>query len=218
MSYSLKAASARDGIASPPPPATAIPALSDRRRTEEGDRGMTAGRDLERGIPIRSISRAIAVLQSINRGGSLTMMEIARASAVHYTTACRIVQTLHHEELVARESARKRYQPTALVQTLAHGFQGHGALVEATRPHIAARTRDIGRPISLTTHVGSSMVIRDSTHAQTSLTFNAYYPGYAVPHLDFAAGHVSLAYAREEERESLPDRPPRPGRTEKRRV
>ncbi|MBB5708651.1 helix-turn-helix domain-containing protein [Sphingopyxis panaciterrulae] len=166
---------------------------------------MTAGSDLERGIPIRSISRAIAVLQAINRGGSLTMMEIARASAVPYPTACRIVQTLLHEGLVERESARKRYQPTALVQTLAHGFQGHGALVEATRPHIAALTRDIGWPISLTTHVGSSMVIRDSTHAQTSLTFNAYYPGYAVPILDCAAGHVYLAYAREEERESLLD-------------
>src|SRR3546814_12971211 len=37
MSYSLKAASARDGIASPPPPATAIPALSDRRRTERSE-------------------------------------------------------------------------------------------------------------------------------------------------------------------------------------
>src|SRR3546814_19494664 len=49
------------------------------------------------------------------------------------------------------------------------------------------------------------MVIRDSTHAQTSLTFNAYYPGYAVPILDCAAGHVYLAYAREEERESLLD-------------
>src|SRR3546814_14851199 len=68
MSYVLKAASARDSIASPPPPATAIPALSDRRRTEEGDRGMTAGSDLERGIPIRSISRSIAVLQALNRG------------------------------------------------------------------------------------------------------------------------------------------------------
>src|SRR3546814_19765754 len=71
-------------------------------------------------------------------------------------------------------------------------------------PHIAALTRDIGWPISLTTHVGSSMVIRDSTHAQTSLTFNAYYPGYAVPLLDCAATHVYLAYAREEEPESLP--------------
>src|SRR3546814_12540474 len=101
---------------------------------------MTAGSDLERGIPIRSISRAIAVLQAINRGGSLTMMEIARASAVPYPTACRIVQTLLHEGLVERESARKRYQPTALVPQLAHGFPGHGALVAATRPHIAELT------------------------------------------------------------------------------
>lgn len=166
---------------------------------------MAAVSDLERGIPIRSISRAIAVLQAINRGRSLTMMEIARASAVPYPTACRIVQTLLHEGLVEREASRKRYQPTALVQTLAHGFQGHGALVEATRPHIAALTRDIGWPISLTTHVGSSMVIRDSTHAQTSLTFNAYFPGYAMPILDCAAGHVYLAYAREEERQTLLD-------------
>ncbi|MDV3456092.1 helix-turn-helix domain-containing protein [Sphingomonas sp. HF-S4] len=159
----------------------------------------------ERGIPIRSISRAIAVLQAINRGGSLTMMEIAQASAVPYPTACRIVQTLLHEGLIERETTRKRYQPTALVQTLAHGFQGHGALVQATHPHISALTRQIGWPISLTTHVGSAMVLRDSTHAQTSLTFNAYFPGYAMPILGCAAGLVYLAHAEAEERDGVLD-------------
>lgn len=160
-------------------------------------------KDSERGIPIRSISRAVAVLQAINRGGSLTMMEIAQASAVPYPTACRIVQTLLHEGLIEREATRKRYQPTALVQTLSHGFQGHGALVQATHPHISALTRQIGWPISLTTHVGSAMVLRDSTHAQTSLTFNAYFPGYAMPILGCAAGLVYLAFAADEERENV---------------
>src|SRR3546814_21149916 len=75
MSYSLKAASARDGIASPPPPATAIPALSDRRRTEAGDRGMTAASDLERGLPIRSTSPATAVLQATNLPRMQTTVE-----------------------------------------------------------------------------------------------------------------------------------------------
>ncbi|WP_174284903.1 helix-turn-helix domain-containing protein [Sphingomonas bacterium] len=158
---------------------------------------------LDRGIPIRSISRAIAVLQAINRGQSLSMMEIAKASAVPYPTACRIVQTLLHEGLIEREASRKRYQPTAMVQTLAHGFQGHGALVHATRPHIAALTREIGWPISLTTHVGSAMVIRDSTHAQTSLTFNAYFPGYAMPILECAAGLVYLAFVDIAERNTI---------------
>lgn len=160
-------------------------------------------KDSERGIPIRSVSRAIAVLQAINRGESLTMMEIAQASAVPYPTACRLVQTLLHEGLIEREMSRKRYRPTALVQTLAHGFQGHGALVQTARPHITELTRAIGWPISLTTHVGSSMVLRDSTHAQTSLTFNAYFPGYAMPILGCAAGLVYLAYADADERESV---------------
>lgn len=160
-------------------------------------------KDTDRGIPIRSISRAIAVLQAINRGRSLTMMEIAQASAVPYPTACRIVQTLLHEGLIEREASRKRYHPTALCETLAHGFQGHGALVQATQPHINALTREIGWPISFTTHVGASMVLRASTHAQTSLTFNAYFPGYAMPILACAAGLVYLAFADPTESESV---------------
>lgn len=179
--------------------------MSDRRQKAAPAKDASGEKDLERGIPIRSVSRAIAVLQAINRGGSLTMMEIAQASTLPYPTACRIVQTLLHEGLIERESVRKRYQPTALVQTLAHGFQGHGALVQATHPHISALTREIGWPISLTTHVGSSMVLRDSTHAQTSLTFNAYFPGYALPILGCAAGLVYLAFTDPAERKGLLD-------------
>ena len=81
---------------------------------------------MEKGVPIRSLSRGIAVLQAVNRGGTISMMEIARTSNVPYPTACRIVQTLMHEGLIEREPSRKHYRPTALVQTLAHGFQGHG--------------------------------------------------------------------------------------------
>lgn len=164
-----------------------------------------AAQEPDRGIPIRSISRALSVLQAVNRGRSLTMMEIAQASGVPYPTACRIVQTLLHEGMIERETTRKRYQPTALVETLAHGFQGHGALVRAAHPHMTTLTRDFGWPLSLTTHVGSSMVLRESTHAQTSLTFNAYFPGFAMPILACAAGLVYLAYADAEERDGILD-------------
>lgn len=164
-----------------------------------------SAQESERGIPIRSISRALSVLQAVNRGRSLTMMEIAQASGVPYPTACRIVQTLLHEGMIERETTRKRYQPTALVETLAHGFQGHGALVRAAHPHMTALTRDFGWPLSLTTHVGSSMVLRDSTHSQTSLTFNAYFPGFAMPVLACAAGLVYLAYADKQERDGILD-------------
>lgn len=143
------------------------------------------------------------------------MMEIARASNVPYPTACRIVQTLLFEGLIEQEPVRKRYRPTGLVQTLAHGFQGHAEIVQTARPHIVELTRRVMWPISLSTHVGSNMVIRDSTHSLTTLTFNDYYPGYSIPILECASGLVYLAHMTDEERNGilqslkrLPDRVP----------
>ena len=158
---------------------------------------------MEKGVPIRSLSRGIAVLQAINRSGTVSMMDIARLSGVPYPTACRIVQTLMHEGLIEREPARKHYRPTALVQTLAHGFQGDARLVASARPHIVELTRRIGWPISLATHVGHSMVIRDSTHSLTTLTFSHYYPGYALPILECAAGLAYLSWLSEHARKHL---------------
>jgi IclR family mhp operon transcriptional activator len=157
----------------------------------------------DKGIPIRALSRGIAVLQAVNRGGSLSMMAIARTSEVPYPTACRIVQTLVHEGLLEREPRRKLYRPTALVQTLAHGFQGHSRLVQVARPHMAELTDRVGWPITLSTHVGHSMIIRDSTHAQTALTFSEYFPGYASPILECAAGIIHLAFMPTEQRQVL---------------
>jgi IclR family mhp operon transcriptional activator len=158
---------------------------------------------MEKGVPIRSISRSILVLQAINRHGSLSMMEVAHASSVPYPTACRIVQTLLYAGLIEREPSRKHYRPTALVQTLAYGFQDEARLVAKARPHIVALTKEVGWPISVATRVGPMMMVRDSTHALTSLTFSKYYPGYTLPILDCASGRAYLAFADEDERQEI---------------
>lgn len=157
----------------------------------------------ERGVPIRSVSRSIAVLQAINSRGSLSMMEISQLANLPYPTTYRLVQTLMYEGLVECEPARRHYRPTALVQTLAHGFQGDSRLVKAARAHIVDLTRHLNWPITLSTHVGHSMVIRDSTHAMSALTFNEYHPGYASPMLESAAGLAYLAALPKEQLESL---------------
>jgi IclR family mhp operon transcriptional activator len=43
-------------------------------------------------------------------------------------------------------------------------------------------------------------VVRDSTHTLTTLTFNNYYPGYALPILESASGHAHIAFTSDEER------------------
>lgn len=158
---------------------------------------------MEKGVPIRSISRSIAALKAVNRHGSLSMMEISRVVKVPYPTACRIVQTLQYEGLVEQEPARKRYRVTAMVHALSHGFQQDDRLVRTARPHIVALTKRVGWPVSIATRVGRSMMLRDSTHANTSLTFERYYPGFTLPILDSASGKLSMAYASDEDREMI---------------
>jgi IclR family transcriptional regulator, mhp operon transcriptional activator len=74
---------------------------------------------MEKGVPIRAISRGLSVLRAVNVHGGLTMMEISHASEVPYPTACRIVQTLVYEGYLERDRGRKTYRTTTLVRELA---------------------------------------------------------------------------------------------------
>jgi IclR family transcriptional regulator, mhp operon transcriptional activator len=156
-----------------------------------------------KGVPIQSFSRAIAALKAINRNGSMTMMEISRACGVPYPTAHRIVKTLIYEGLIEQEPARKRYRPTMLVRSLSSGYQHDGLLVEVARPHIVELTQKVGWPISIAIRIGKNMMLCDSTHANTTLTFAQYYPGFTLPLLDSASGKLSLAFAEEEDRQQV---------------
>lgn len=158
---------------------------------------------MARSAPIRSICRSIAVLQAINRAGSLTLQEVSNGADIPYPTAFRIIQTLVYEGLIECEPHRKRYRATALTQSLSLGFRDSGKLVEHSHSPIVAMTKKIGWPISLTTRAGQTMIVRDSTHLLTSLTFNNYYPGYTLPILECSSGHVYLAYCEEEVRMSI---------------
>ena len=47
------------------------------------------------------------------------------------------------------------------------------------------------------------MVVRDSTHTLTTLTFNNYYPGYTLPILESASGFAHIAFTSDEDRENI---------------
>lgn len=160
---------------------------------------------MEKGIPIRAISRGFAVLAAINRHHSLSMMDIARYSNIPYPTACRILQTLLHEGLVEREPSRKSYRPTIKVRSLASGYQETDQIVTASRPHLLELGRQVVWPLVLSTRVGCAMMVRDSTHTLSPLTLQNYPPGYTLPILGGASGKVYLAYVPEDERQVVLD-------------
>ncbi|MFC6197702.1 IclR family transcriptional regulator [Ponticaulis profundi] len=173
------------------------------------------GEESQKGIPIRSISRALNILQIVNRAGSICLMDIAKESGLPYPSACRIVQTLVHEGMIEREKTRKNYRPAPKVQLLSYGYQDDNELVRIARPHIEALTREIGWPVSIVTRVGNQMVLQDSTHAMTTRTFAQYYPGYSLPIAYCADGKAYLSALPKDEldflKQHLGPRMPIPG-------
>jgi IclR family mhp operon transcriptional activator len=47
------------------------------------------------------------------------------------------------------------------------------------------------------------MMVRDSTHSLTPLTFHVYYPGYTLPMLESSSGKAYLAFCPDDERDAL---------------
>jgi IclR family transcriptional regulator, mhp operon transcriptional activator len=165
---------------------------------------------------VRAIQRGLYVLQAINRGGSMRLVDISRSTTLPYPTVFRIVETLIDAGMVESEPGRRRYRPTALVQTLSYGYREELELVAVARPHIVALCKEVSWPITIATRIGNSMMVRDSTHKLTTLTFNDYAPGYTLPLLECSVGKAYLAHCSDEERtiitaslkhlDSVPDR------------
>ena len=158
---------------------------------------------MQKHVPIRVISRTLDVLKIINRGTPLTLTQISKACELPYPTTVRIIQSLVYEGVIEQEPQRKTYRPTALAQSLSYGYQEENAFAASARPAIISLTHEIGWPAAICSRVGESMVIRDSTHALTTLTFSQYYPGFTMPVWGTASGKVHLAYCDEEERNSI---------------
>lgn len=152
---------------------------------------------------IRSIARALHVLQAINHHGALTMTQIAKIVDLPYPTACRIVYTLVGEGIIEREPARKYYRPTALAQSLSCGYQEQVRMVAIARKHIVELTNETSWPVSISSRVGPVMVIQDSTHALTTMTFSDYHPGFSLPIASSASGMAYLAFTDPDERAQI---------------
>lgn len=154
---------------------------------------------MDKGTPIRAVSRAFDVLQCINRMDAPTLTDISKETGLPYPSVFRLTQTLTYLGLIEAEPSRKRYRPTALVHTLSQGYQRDDALTSHAREHIVDLTETVGWPISIVVRVGNRMMVKDSTHALTTLTLNNYYPGHNLPLMECATGRAYVAFCPDEE-------------------
>src|SRR5256885_13529903 len=83
---------------------------------------------------VRSVDRAISILDALAQGGSRTGAEIARELHVHRSTALRLLGTLERHALVERDPGTARYRLGRRLPQLASVVTGESDLRFVARP------------------------------------------------------------------------------------
>jgi IclR family transcriptional regulator, mhp operon transcriptional activator len=149
---------------------------------------------------IRSIERAMAVVELLASSPRLTVAQVARASGLPRTTAYRVLRTLTLVGFASEWAETGTYGPGPRLIQIGHRSDPRARLVEAVRPVARALGQKFRWPIALASVVGAEVVVLYSTDNESPLAIDPQRPGVRLPVLESAAGLLHLAYATDAER------------------
>lgn len=154
---------------------------------------------------VRGLARGLQVLQALNamENGRATSQQLSEATGLHRTTVRRLLETLIEEKFVRRSASDDSFRLTMNVRGLSEGFTDDELIATIAPPIMAQMLQRTVWPSDLTTPDGDSMVIRETTHRFSPLSFHRAMVGRRLPILLTAAGRVYFAMCPEAEREDI---------------
>lgn len=152
---------------------------------------------------VRSLERGLAVLLALNRLRSASVLDLAAATRLPRPTIYRLLATLEAARLVARNGTAEQYRLTQRVRTLSDGYDEEEWVSGAARPVLEELGREVAWPLSLFTFDDGRMLVRETTHQQSSLSLDRGMVGQRLPLLKTAAGRAYLAFCPEKERNAI---------------
>jgi IclR family mhp operon transcriptional activator len=155
--------------------------------------------------PVRSLVRGLDLLLALNAHdkGRASLAQLAAQTGLHRTTVRRLLETLIDEGYVRRSASDDRYGLALKVRSLAEGFRDEERVSALAGPVLAELLQQVRWPSDLCTPDGGSMLIRESTHRFSALSFNRAMVGERLPMLLTAAGRAYFCHCADEEREAL---------------
>src|SRR5882672_836795 len=148
----------------------------------------------ERDGGVRSVERAISILDMLAQGGWRTGAEVARGLHVHRSTALRLLGTLERHALVERDQRTARYRLGRRLPQLASVVTGEFDLRYVARPVCEQLAAAAGETATLDVLVGDVIVPIEQAAASTSVV-SVNWLGRRTPIHCTASGKVILAFA-----------------------
>ncbi|CAG9229719.1 DNA-binding transcriptional activator MhpR [Burkholderia vietnamiensis] len=154
---------------------------------------------------VRGLARGLQVLRALNamEDGHATSRQLADLTGLHRTTVRRLLETLMEEGFVRRSTSDDSFRLTLAVRSLSEGFTDTERIATVAPPIMGQLLQRVAWPSDLTTPDGDAMIIRETTHRFSRLSFHRAMVGRRLPMLLTAAGRAYFAMCPDEEREDI---------------
>ncbi|MEI8170536.1 MAG: DNA-binding transcriptional regulator [Rhodoferax sp.] len=154
---------------------------------------------------VQGLSRGLAVLHAIScsADGWSSISDLSEATKLHRTTVRRMLETLQAEGYVRRNPSDDNYSLNQKIRQLSDGFTDDEWISEVANPVLGELLQKLVWPSDLCTIDGDCMLVRETTHRFSPLSFHRAMIRQRMPVLFTAAGRAYLAYCSEEERQQI---------------
>jgi IclR family transcriptional regulator, mhp operon transcriptional activator len=153
--------------------------------------------------PVRSVARAIQLLQALNRQPVSTIDVLHEQTAIPKPTIVRLLQTFDALGIARHAPQHGAYYLASGVRSLSSGYHGEPMIVEAAAPLMDALTLRVGWPTALTVLEGTAMVVRYSTIPLSPLALRHSTINMRLSLVSRAVGRAFLAFCPPEQQETL---------------
>jgi IclR family acetate operon transcriptional repressor len=158
--------------------------------------------DSKRELAVRSVERAIAILDLLAHGGWRSGADVARELRVHRSTALRLLGTLERHGMVERDQRTARYRLGRRLPQLASVVTGEFDLRYVARPVCEQLAAAAGETATLDVLVGDVIVPIEQATASTSVV-SVNWLGRRTPVHCTASGKAIAAFGPEAVRARL---------------
>ncbi len=154
---------------------------------------------------VQGLSRGLSVLHAINASpnGWASIAELSEKTGLHRTTVRRMLETLQADGYVRRSASDDSYRLNQKIRQLSDGFTDDEWISEIANPVLGELLQKLVWPSDLCTIDGDSMLVRETTHRFSRLSFHRAMIRQRLPLLYTAAGRAYLAFCDEEERQQI---------------
>lgn len=153
--------------------------------------------------PVRSVVRAIELLQALNRHPVSTLEMLHEQTRIPKPTIVRMLQTFEGRGMVKHAPQHGAYFLTSGVRTLTCGYHSEPMIMEAATPLMDALTLRVKWPAAIAVLEDNAMVVRYSTIPLSPLALKHSTINVRLSLVRRAIGRAYLAFCAPEQQQTL---------------